>query len=153
MTDISNELRQAVLESRRVGWAARLRHANSLLPHVELVRAVIDDISSEIDKNISNKTGVVQGPDLSCTLCGTTESLRWWKCCPSHTNPNDRDDVVCSSCAKEKHPGIDEPNIPLHTINDMLKSNDCNKCGHDRKFEDYLGFCSECKPGDPCYGR
>jgi hypothetical protein len=29
----------------------------------------------------------------------------------------------------------------------------CSKCGHDRTREDYLDFCSACRPGDPCRPR
>jgi hypothetical protein len=29
----------------------------------------------------------------------------------------------------------------------------CSKCGHDRKHEDYLDYCTECRPGDPCSAR
>ncbi len=28
----------------------------------------------------------------------------------------------------------------------------CSKCGHNRKFEDYLDFCRVCHVGDPCNG-
>ncbi len=47
-------------------------------------------------------------------------------CCNTEKTrgPNDEGKMVC----------------PIH----------CSKCGHDRKFETYLGFCSTCGVGDPC---
>ncbi len=46
-------------------------------------------------------------------------------------------------CGAEKTRG---PNVygfltcPIH----------CSKCGHDRKYEDHLDFCWECKITGPC---
>lgn len=37
-----------------------------------------------------------------------------------------------------------------NTSGEMVCPVHCSKCGHDRKFEDYLDFCSECKQTEPC---
>lgn len=37
-----------------------------------------------------------------------------------------------------------------NTAGEMVCPIHCSKCGHDRKFEDHLDYCSECGTGDPC---
>lgn len=53
-------------------------------------------------------------------------SQSFHECCdrPKTRGPNVYDEMVC----------------PVH----------CSKCGHDRKYEDYLDFCLLCEHGGPC---
>ncbi len=46
-------------------------------------------------------------------------------------------------CDREKTRG---PNV----LGDMVCPSHCSRCGHERRAEDYLGFCSECQEGEPC---
>jgi hypothetical protein len=58
-----------------------------------------------------------------CKFCKTTKSLKWWKCCPNHTT-DQGPDVVCQSCAEERH------NVPSPLLGQteywdkVLKNND-----------------------------
>ncbi len=50
----------------------------------------------------------------------------------------------CCDVEKTRGPNVSgEMVCPIH----------CSKCGHERKFEDYFDFCSECQFGDPCYRK
>ncbi len=82
--------------------------------------------------------------------------LPWWWNCPEKGGPGpllrEAADALEKSvepafcCDREKTRG---PNVsgkmvcPIH----------CSKCSHERKFEDYFDFCSECQFGDPCYRK
>lgn len=50
----------------------------------------------------------------------------------------------CDICKRAKTRG---PN----TEGKMVCPVHCSRCGHDRNKEDYLDFCNECTPGEPCY--
>lgn len=40
-----------------------------------------------------------------CIKCNSTESLRWWKCCPEHTTEQGSD-VICETCTGKLHPEL-----------------------------------------------
>ena len=44
----------------------------------------------------------------------------------------------------------DRPRTRRNTNGQMVCPVHCSKCGHDRKHEDYLDYCTKCRPGDPC---
>lgn len=40
-----------------------------------------------------------------CIQCNSTDSLRWWKCCPEHTTEQGTD-VICETCTGKLHPEL-----------------------------------------------
>lgn len=60
------------------------------------------------------------------------------------TGNKKRGTMTCCDAPKTRGPNTSgEMTCPIH----------CSKCGHDRKYEDYLDFCFMCKKGDPCGGK
>lgn len=52
--------------------------------------------------------------------------------------------TLCTYCGRRKvnrHSTTGQLVCPVH----------CSKCGHDRRYEDHLDFCSQCGPDDACY--
>lgn len=44
----------------------------------------------------------------------------------------------------------DLPKTRVNKDLEMVCPVHCSKCGHDRKYEDHLDFCSLCYPDGPC---
>ncbi len=53
-------------------------------------------------------------------------------------------DEIDTCCDADKTRG---PN----TSGEMVCPIHCSKCGHERRYEDYLDFCELCDEGDPCH--
>jgi hypothetical protein len=87
-------------------WPCRARIHR---PKTSSVGAYRDKLSVDVIASNFVPEGDIQflnGIIKRCIFCGTTESSRWWKCCPEHCTEQG-DDVVCQKCKDEKHPQED----------------------------------------------
>ncbi len=60
-------------------------------------------------------------------------------------------DIVCDAINNLKN--MREALSEMHRQPDALSifgQSQCSRCGHERRAEDYLGFCSECGEDGPC---
>jgi hypothetical protein len=75
----------------------------SLMPMVTMPNNLTND--PIVNTDISHKADPDDSRTWRCKKCDAYHTnAGWWKCCPLHTDRDDKTDVVCGPCAYELHP-------------------------------------------------
>ena len=109
-------------------------------PKRELADSVSNYVETHRHWQVMNKKDAIRSAvELMCTDIGLAQ--HFLKVVGVEVDLYNQEKKSCCNGSKVRGPNNEGQMVcPFH----------CSKCGHGREFEDYLGFCAKCKPGEPC---